>query len=177
VKGTTRPDLGTASVQELARLFKLTPRRIAQYANEGMPRSAHGRYPLEACVQWYIARLEQQVVKRPAGPSWKDYDQARTRRANAQAQQAELQTSILEGSLMPVSLHAERLSRLVDSWAGVVKSIVGRWPSAFPEVAARDAQLRFRRLVNKLLAELEAGRVNGANGSRPESRRRRTARR
>ena len=172
MKGTARPDLGDATAQELARLFKLSPRRIAQYANEGMPRAAHGRYPLEACVQWYIARLERQAAEKPAESVGKEYDRARTRKANAQARQAELQSAVLEGSLMPLTLHSERLARLVDSWAGILKSIIGRWPASFPEVPPRQAQLRFRQLVNKLLAELEAGQLNGANGIRAESRNR-----
>lgn len=58
----------TVNVKQLSKLLNVTPRRIQQLANEGMPRKGKGAYEDRACLLWYVRYL-QEALKVKAVPS------------------------------------------------------------------------------------------------------------
>jgi len=52
----------TVGVEELAKVFRVSPRQVQKFAErEGMPRETHGRYNLAVCMAWYIRRLHRKI--------------------------------------------------------------------------------------------------------------------
>jgi phage terminase Nu1 subunit (DNA packaging protein) len=165
----------TVTATELAELLDLTPQRVNQLVKEhGLPKSARGRFPEIECIRWYVNYLREQI--RPRNEASEAHEAARTRRMDALARKAEMEAAALEGSLMPIELHRDRISRLVDSWNATLKGLPSRWPPEFPEVKTRQAQQRLRRLVNELLNELAGSHTNGTKPKPRKSERRRTTR-
>lgn len=60
--------MATVKVKQLSKLLNVTPRRIQQLANEGMPRKGKGAYDDRACLLWYVKYL-QEALKVKAVPS------------------------------------------------------------------------------------------------------------
>ena len=167
----------TVTATELAEMLDLTPPRVHQLVKEhGLPKSARGRFPEIECVRWYVNYLRSQINARPRNEATEAHEKARTRRMDALARKAEMEAAALEGSSMPIELHRERISRLVDSWNATLKGLPSRWPPEFPEVKTRPAQQRLRRLVNELLNELAGSHTNGTKPKPRKSERRRTTR-
>lgn len=60
--------MATVNVKQLSKLLNVTPRRIQQLANEGMPRKGKGAYEDRACLLWYVKYL-QEALKAKAVPN------------------------------------------------------------------------------------------------------------
>lgn len=56
-----------ATVEQIAQVLNLTPRRVQQIVREGMPRQGRGEYDLITCVHWYIASLEKRIQETETG--------------------------------------------------------------------------------------------------------------
>ncbi|HEY8368684.1 MAG TPA: hypothetical protein VIM86_05140 [Thermodesulfobacteriota bacterium] len=98
----------------------------------------------------------------PAGEEVISYAEARRRKEVALARRRELEVAQLEGELIPLSMHRERLERIVGRLAGRLKNIPGAWT---PRLGAcetdTDRLATLKTLVNELLEELlrEADRI------------------
>ena len=68
----------------LAKFFDCTPRRVWQFATEGLPKNERGEYPLIDCVVWIIRKLKGK------NSNIVSIDEARQRKINAEASLAEL---------------------------------------------------------------------------------------
>ena len=57
----------TYPVSVIAKLLKLTERRVQQLSKEGViPKAEHGRYELAAAVQGYVGYLQERIAPRGA---------------------------------------------------------------------------------------------------------------
>ena len=88
----------TYPLKTIAKLLKLTERRVQQLAKSGIiPRAAHGRYDLVASVQGYIHYLQE----RAAGPATVagaiDYHVEKARKTRAEADIAEMDAAKRKG--------------------------------------------------------------------------------
>ena len=100
------------SAEVLAKFFDCTPRRVWQFATEGMPKNERGEYPLIACVVWFIRKLKgkrSNIV---------NIDEARQRKINAEASLAELALSKEENSTISISDHGEVIGTIGDTIRG-----------------------------------------------------------
>lgn len=63
--------MAASSVEQVAKLLNLTPRRVQQLVKDGMPQEARGQYDALKCMMWYIRYLQDKVTAREAedGPS------------------------------------------------------------------------------------------------------------
>ncbi len=137
--------------EALAAVLGVDARSITNFASEGMPKDDHGVYPLAGCVQWYVAR-ERDRVK--ASRELNDLDQARQRRANAEARQAEISVAEKESRLIPIELHRERLQARLETVAGNVKAN-GRYHADVKLAVSDDAvDALLARMADEQLAEL-----------------------
>lgn len=103
-------------VDTLARLFKLTPRRIQQLAAEGViPRGQRGKYAFVPCIQAYIEHLRTQVDAIQRATAALDSSDAATRLKTAQARLAELELDRQEGKLVAVHDAAEAVEQRLSA--------------------------------------------------------------
>lgn len=86
----------TVSVQELAELLGLSPRRVQQLVADGViPKAAHGSYDLGRSIRAYLKHLKGDGLASVP----KDYTAERTRLVKAQADKAEMEVALQRGDL------------------------------------------------------------------------------
>lgn len=79
----------------IAQVIDLTGRRVQQLVAEGvLPKAAHGKYPVLACVQAYIHYLRAQVE---GGTAYAE----RARLLKAQREKAELEVAAMRREMIP----------------------------------------------------------------------------
>jgi phage terminase Nu1 subunit (DNA packaging protein) len=62
MKKTERPRI--VGIKELAVILNLTPRRVHQLVQEGLPKKSYGRYDRDQCAAFYIRYLHALVEKK-----------------------------------------------------------------------------------------------------------------
>jgi phage terminase Nu1 subunit (DNA packaging protein) len=87
--------MAVVSVGKVAKALNLTPQRVQQLANEGLPREDRGKYDLGKCMLWYIrylqAALERKgVLMGDGGYAGEREERVRLLRAEAELKQMEL---------------------------------------------------------------------------------------
>jgi phage terminase Nu1 subunit (DNA packaging protein) len=124
------------SVDVLARLFELSPRRIQQLADDGViPRVERGRYELVGAVRGYIKHLREKAFAGDLGAD--AYSTQRARLTKARADMAELEQRQLAKELIPAD-------DIEAAWSAVTLALRARLLSiptkAVPRLlAAKDA--------------------------------------
>ncbi len=103
--------MALVGVDKLAKIMKLTPRRVQQLVEEGMPKSGRGKYDPEKCLQWYVEYLKSPSAADSGGDGYK---KALTEKMYWQAQRAKLEYERLAGTLL-------NADEAVQGWARVVK--------------------------------------------------------
>ena len=94
----------TVDVGTLARLFNLTAVRVQQLATDGVViKAARGRYELWPSIRNYVKYLQERKVNQWAGEQGGDYEGHRSRLTKARADMAEVQASLLKGSVHEAS--------------------------------------------------------------------------
>lgn len=137
----------------LAALLGVDVRSIGNFVAEGMPKAARGRFPLQACVQWYIQR-EREAAR--AGKGLNDLDLARQRKTIAEARLAEMGVADKEGSSLPMPVHEERLRARLESVAGAIKANGRYQPDVKAAITDEQADALLDRMADEQLAELFA---------------------
>src|SRR3972149_11838940 len=61
------PQIAEVDINRLAKILNVTPRRIHQLVQEGMPKVGRGQYPLIACIHWFIKFWQDRAEGRIAG--------------------------------------------------------------------------------------------------------------
>lgn len=169
----------TGSKAQLAALLNKDIRSITNYQNEGMPVARGGprpTYHFQQCIAWYIER-ERELARK--GKGLNELDQVRARKTHAEARKAELELEELEGRLVPLEVHEQRVTRLCEQLAARCKTLgryMGDVQRAMTEV---DASALLERIQDDLLRALmglgdedledapESGDDDGDGGDRP----------
>lgn len=150
----TRPEPGTISAADAAKLLGLTPERLRQLAREGaIPKAGRGRYPLVAVVQGYIRFLldpERRAVRTADATGL-----ANARRREVELRIAEREARLIETEDVEAAFaHLMRVYREETSDIGA--TVRGRDPAiataliAGVEAAASRAERRFAEAVAKI---------------------------
>lgn len=117
------------SVDLMAKLLKLTDRRIQQLSKRGiLPKAKHGKYDMLACTHAYIDYLRDQVANVQQGSP--DYQRERTRWVQAKADLAAIQVLQAQANL----LDAEAVAQ---AWAGILGMVQQRFMALPDGVAAK----------------------------------------
>ena len=105
------PGNPTYPVNVIAKLLKLTERRVQQLSKEGViPKAEHGRYELAPAVQGYIGYLQERVAPRREDddPARVDYHAEKARLTKWQADMAEMEAAKMRGALVDADQMNER---------------------------------------------------------------------
>lgn len=106
----------TYPVSVIAKLLRLTERRVQQLSKEGViPRAERGRYELAPAVQGYIGFLQDRVAPRPSeeDPDRIDYHVEKARKTKADADISEMEAAKMRGDLVEAVLLKEALDLVV----------------------------------------------------------------
>lgn len=149
--GTRAGAGGGNNVHALARLLRISERRVQQLVRDGtLPRpDSRGQYNAAACVHAYIGFLQYAVRRTNA-----ELQAERARLVKAQADRAEIQVGELSARLIP----AENLERVLEFFATSVRSRLLSMPRKLavrisPE-NPRDVEARLEAEVHSILEEL-----------------------
>jgi phage terminase Nu1 subunit (DNA packaging protein) len=143
----------TYPVSVIAKLLKLTERRVQQLSKEGViPKAEHGRYELAAAVQGYVGYLQERIAPRGADgdPEKADYHTEKARLTKSQADMAEMDAAKMRGSLVDAVQMKEALDLVV---AEVRANLLNNAPT---RIAAR-AKSEKKEASIKLIAKEEIG--------------------
>lgn len=144
--------------EEAAKRLGITTRQLRRIPDEYTGRLANRRYPWPEVRNGYrrwVKQAEQRQAERVS-----DEKRERARKLALQARKLELEVAELEGRLIPIEVHEERYAALCEEFAGVVKSLAGRWaPFLRFERTIAETQAEIKRLANEVLTELADGRT------------------
>lgn len=151
-ESTNQATAATANVDQVAQALNLTPRRVQQLVQEGMPQIKRGQYNLGACMLWYIRHLQKALERRSTsdGETVTNLTAERTRQARAQAQKFELENARRRGELVLASYVEQTLFDWSGDLVGRLKGLPGRVANEF--AATTDAQVIRRRLIEEVNA-------------------------
>lgn len=96
-------DAGTPTypVKTIAKLLRLTERRVQQLSKEGViPKAERGQYDLVPAVQGYIGYLQARVAPKPDEDGGIDYHVEKARKTKAEADIAEMEAATMRGDLV-----------------------------------------------------------------------------
>lgn len=132
----------TVDADTVASWLGLTPRRVIGLAKEGaIPTVGRGRYDLRAAVAGYCDALRRSAAGR--GVVDKDYRDARTRAASAQAAKLEAVTALATGDLVKASDVAVTWSAILTDVRAALLAVPSRLPELDRKAAARvDEEIR-----------------------------------
>lgn len=152
----------------IARIFKLTPRRIQQLTQEGVlpgektPKGWY--YDLYTAITAYIAYLKEQVeTKRPQTMEDKLLEKldAEIKYKNAKADKAQLELDELNGILHRASDIEKLTNELVFAVRSMLLALPGRWAMDLAAIDnAPEASQYMARQVAVLLDELATHEYN-----------------
>ena len=143
----------TYPVSVIAKLLKLTERRVQQLSKEGViPKAEHGRYELAAAVQGYVGYLQERIAPRGADgdPEKADYRNEKARLTKSQADMAEMEAAKMRGALVDAEQMKEALDLVI---AEVRANLLNNAPT---RIAAR-AKSEKKEASIKLIAKEEIG--------------------
>lgn len=143
--------MSTASVDTIARLLDMTPRRVQQLANEGIipkPKD-RGQYEIIPCVVGYIKHIKG-MLNGEAG----DLASEKTRLTKAQAEKTEIETARLKGELVSLADAERGWSALVGAFRAKMLTLPPRASLVVMNKKEREVERILTDMVYEALAEL-----------------------
>ena len=143
--------MSTASVDTIAKLLDMTPRRVQQLANEGIipkPKD-RGQYEIVPCVVGYIKHIKG-MLNGEAG----DLASEKTRLTRAQAEKTEIETARMKGELVSLADAERGWSALVGAFRAKMLTLPPRAATAVLNKAEKEAERILTNMVYEALAEL-----------------------
>lgn len=144
-------------VEEVARALNLTPRRVQQLKEEGLPTVGRGQYELGPCMAWYIRYLQGKLEK--MGPNMNsdtpDLVAERTRLAKEQGDKLAIENSIKRGELVyasnVISVWSEHISNARSKLLSLPTKVA---PQLVNQPNANVIAARLREDIDAVLYEL-----------------------
>jgi phage terminase Nu1 subunit (DNA packaging protein) len=152
--------MAIVTVEKLAQAMNITPRRVQQLVEEGMPREAHGAYDLGQCMAFYIRYLQNALERRD--PQQLDSINAalrteRQRLTRMQADQLELELEETRGRLIPAELFEQRLALMVTSARTRILLLPARIAPELEGLSRDEIKRKLTSAIHQLLTVLAAG--------------------
>lgn len=158
---------GTQTVDVMARLLSLTPRRLQQLAKDGViPKASRGRYELVPVVQGYVKYLQDIA----AGKGDNAHQQAQTALAQERAKKVARENAIAAGELIPKADVVAGVQAMVGHCRARLLAIPAKLaPAIHLSESVPDIQEKITEAIYDALEELSNTR---AVATKPEPRKR-----
>ncbi len=150
-KTTSRQTL--VNQTELARMFQVTTRTVQRWNERGLPRQGEGRaakYPLERCIVWVRERDREEVLE-AARP--KDLEEARLRKAIADAELAEYEVAERRGETLTVEHFEDLMGSATRRMDAQLRTLPRR---VAPELVGLTTVKAFRAALEDAVAQVRA---------------------
>jgi phage terminase Nu1 subunit (DNA packaging protein) len=140
-------------IKELAAILNLTPSRIHQLVEQGLPKKLRGKYDLLKCARWYIrylrAVIEKKEVPMPDGAFAGEHgERVRLLRANADLREMELARERSE--LVSVEDVEREMTNLIRTTQAHVMAIA---PRMAPELVGETSRMMILAKLDKACKE------------------------
>ena len=110
----TEADRMIVSAADMSSFFAVTPKTVAEWAKNGMPRESHGVYHLKRCFDWWLENINKDDDDETLTAAKRKY-------WTAKAEKEHLATQQLKGQLIPRSqLVGDRVARCLDMRKGLL---------------------------------------------------------
>lgn len=104
----------------LERIFGVTQQQVSEYVKVGMPVSSRGKYDLEACVTWWVARKRAEIDSQLENLGWKEQE---VRLKRAKADREEMEAAKMRGTLIEREVVLRQYGQLVSAFRARVLRI------------------------------------------------------
>jgi len=141
--------MAIVSVGKVAKALNLTPQRVQQLANEGLPKEDRGRYDLGKCMLWYIRYLQTALEKKAvpmANGGYSGEREERIRLLRAEAELKEMELAKQRGQLVAISDVESEWSNLVAATKGMILAIP---PRVAPELVGESSRIVIEAKIKK----------------------------
>lgn len=136
------------SAGDLAAFLDVNLRTVQRWVADGMPKTARGKYPLKACVQWSLDRLE----RRKDLPS-SSLDEARVALMQSQRTRCNLEVAALRDSLVQTTSVRIVLAALLKTLEAEMDRLPPRVADA---IAAEEDPARIQHILFAACRETRA---------------------
>lgn len=119
----------SVDVEKVAGFLNVTPRRVQQLVNEGMPREARGQYNPIKCGAWYVRYLQAAIEKKtiPSGDGgYVTLKEERTRLIRAKAELKQIEVGKRRGLLVSLADVEKEMTDLVLTTKARILAIPAR---------------------------------------------------
>jgi len=146
-------------IQEICRVLAgegnapLTPERIRQLVNEGMPRAGRNKYDAVRCMFWYLGKLRRMVTHKEtenADGSASSIRAERKRLLKVQADREELELAQLQGRLVTVEDWEKATADIVAAAKARLLAVPAR---VAPRVLGETSRVMVQGLIEKEIKE------------------------
>lgn len=141
-------------IKELAAILNLTPSRIHQLVQEGLPKKLRGKYDQDECTGWYIrylqALVEKKIVMDEGGKIFANERQERLRQLTADADLTEIKLARERGQLVRIDEVEKEMSDLVLTTKARVLAVA---PRVAPDLVGENSRVMIQARIEKALKD------------------------
>lgn len=154
----------------------LTPERVRQLVNEGMPKDGHGQYDAVRCMFWYLGKCRRMIAHKEtdnADGSSSGIRGERKRLLSTQADIAEMELAKARSETISIDDHTRVLSELVMETKARMMSIPARAAAdVVGETSRVMVQAKIEKRVREAMSHLAASSPSiEPKASKPEPKR------
>jgi len=152
------------TIRQVAEILNLTPRRVQQLVQEGLPLKVRGKYDQDLCVGWYIrylqALVEKKIILDSGGAVLANERDERLRLLRADADLREIELARKRGQLVAIEDVEHEMTDLILVTKARVLAVGAR---VAPELVGETSRVMIQAVIEKAhkeaLTQLAKGRA------------------
>ena len=153
-------------IKQIAEKLNLTPSRIQQLVQEGLPKKLRGKYDVDACTAFYIrylqALVEKKVIIDSAGEALAGERESRLRLLRADAELREIELARERGQLVSIiDVEKEMIDMILTTKARVLAIAARVAPELTTETSRLMIQAKIDRECREALMHLSKKEAGG----------------
>jgi phage terminase Nu1 subunit (DNA packaging protein) len=141
-------------IKAIAVVLNLTPTRVQQLANEGLPKKKRGKYDQDECVGWYIRYLQTLVERRAivdeGGKIFASEREERLRLLRADADLREIELARERSELVSIEEVEREMADLILTTKARVMAVA---PRLAPELVGETSRVMVHAKIEKALKD------------------------
>jgi phage terminase Nu1 subunit (DNA packaging protein) len=137
-------------IRELAAILNLTPSRIQQLVQEGLPKKLRGKYDQDICTGWYIrylqALVEKKAIVSEGGQVLVSEREERLRLLRTEADLKEMELARQRGQLVAIEDVETEMTNLILVTKARVLAVGAR---VAPELVGETSRVMIQAVIEK----------------------------